>query len=187
MNTLTFDIQDEHFVRVLSALEGQFLSESFVSIRSEHHIDGLPLAWLQGTVVRPNLESLTVVIFAVTALPKRVSFGLLREGPVARDFLIVLKSDLDSLASVDADTVEIKRLWVESELGDCHIGDKFDRVLRSILDIDRDLIALLAKFRCLSGGEDHIEELTSIGKQICNFIWFDVQASSVERFLAEVE
>jgi len=164
MNTLTLYVQDEHFVSVLCALEGQLLSESFVSVGSEHHIDRLPLAWLQGTVVRPYLEPFTVVILAVSACGKSVGLGLLREGPVTWNFLVVLESDLDSLASVNANAIKVKSLWEESELGDSHISDKLDRILRPILDINRDLVALLSKLGCLSRGDDHVEELTSIGE-----------------------
>ena len=120
------------------------------------------------------MESLTVVVFAVSALTEHAGFSLLREGPVARDFLVVLKSDLDSLASVDADAFEVKRLWEESEFGDGHVCDELNRVLRPILDIDRDLVALLAKLGCLSRGEDNVEVLTGIRKQIGHLIRLNV-------------
>ena len=162
MDALTLDIQDEHLVGVLGALEGQLLREGFVCVWSEHHVHCLSLTWLQGAVVRPDLEPLSIVVFAVATLADHAWLGLLGEGPVAGDLLVVLKSDLDRLASVDADAIEVEGLRVKSELGDRNIGNELDRVFWSILDVNGDLIALLAELGSLPRRQDDIEVLAGV-------------------------
>jgi len=61
VNALTLNVQNELLVGVLRALKSKFLRKDFISVWSEHHIDGLALSWLQCAAVRPDLEPFNVV------------------------------------------------------------------------------------------------------------------------------
>jgi len=107
-------------------------------------------------MVRPHLESISLVVaLAVSGSTdhrRGVALSLLREAPVTGDFLVVLEADFDSLASVNAHTIEVKRLRVESKLGDRDICNEVNGIFRTVLDVDRDSVLLLAKLGGLARG-----------------------------------
>ena len=138
----------------------------------------------------PDLEPVAfIVVFTVSRSTDRrsVALSLLREAPVTGDFLVVLKADLDSLASVDADAIEVESLRVEGQLGDRDVGNEVDGVLGTILDVDGDRVLLLAELRSLASGEYDVEVLASIGKKVSDLVRLDIKTGSLEGVLPEVE
>ena len=191
MDALTLDVQDEHLVSILQALEREFLSEWLVSVWSEHDIHGLLLTRLQSAMVRPHLESIAFVIALAVSRSgsnrRCVTLSLLREAPVTGDLLIVLKANLDSLASVDADTIKVKCLRVEGQLGDRDVSNEVNRVLGTILDVNGDRVLLLAKLARLASSQYNVEELARVREQVDDLIGLNIESSCLKRILSEVE
>jgi hypothetical protein len=153
MNTLTFNIQWEDLVKIILTFESQLLLELLVTIWSDHNINCLLLSWLKNTTHRVNMESFT--FFSNLISGRDIWFEVV--APLTRNFLLIFKSNFNSLSGLDTNFVEINIIIAHVEFWNCQVSNELNDVRWSTFNINWHNVLLFSELGCFSCCEDNIE------------------------------
>lgn len=135
------------------------------------------------------MESVSFLISSTTSTDHHnLRHGVLgAEFPLTGDLLLVLKSNFNSLASVNTDLSEVKKLGGHAELGDSELRDELDGVGGTILNLNWHRYDVETIGVVLASRVGHVKHDGLVSKHLHGLVGLNSDLSVVEHLLVELE